>query len=149
MVLRAAHDGKTVVPALYKRMTDWLRRLFVPPIATSLTVDKLAPAETEEMVVAEQRALIWKALRDRLGLHGSRVDSEFVEALRRQALDEDAPLEPFLSDAAKSADLSAEQLTAFLDELRRQYRINRRAASRQKRTDYAHRVHHGRAGPDR
>ena len=124
--------GKTVVPALYKRMTDWLRRLFVPPIATSLTVDKLAPAETEEMVVAEQRALIWKALRDRLGLHGSRVDSEFVEALRRQALDEDAPLEPFLSDAAKSADLSAEQLTAFLDELRRQYRINRRAASRQK-----------------
>jgi uncharacterized protein len=124
--------GKTVVPALYKRLTDRIRRLFVPPIATSLTVDKLAPADTEEMVVAEQRALIWKALRDRLRLHGSRVDSEFVEALRRQALDEDAPTESFLIDAAKSADLSAEQLMAFLDELRGQYRINRRAASRQK-----------------
>ena len=72
--------GKTVLPALYKRMTGWVRRLFVPPIATSLTVDKLLPAETEEMIVSEQRALIWKALRDRLGLHGSRVDSEFVEA---------------------------------------------------------------------
>ncbi|MBI4002341.1 MAG: DUF2309 domain-containing protein [Nitrospira defluvii] len=124
--------GKTVLPALYKRVTGWVRRLFVPPIATSLTVDKLAPAETEEMVVSEQRALIWKALRDRLSLHGSRVDSEFVEALRQRALDEDAPVEPFLSDAAKAVDLSPEQLTAFLDELRRQYRINRRAASRQK-----------------
>ena len=124
--------GKTVLPALYKRLTGWVRRLFVPPIATSLTVDKLAPAETEEMLVSEQRALIWKALRDRLSLHGSRVDPEFVEALRRRALDEDAPVEPFLSDAAKSVGLSVEDLTAFLDELRGHYRINRRAASRQK-----------------
>jgi uncharacterized protein YbcC (UPF0753/DUF2309 family) len=124
--------GKTLLPALYKRVTGWVRRLFVPPIATSLTVDKLAPAETEEMVMSEQRALIWKALRDRLGLHGSRVDPEFVEALRRRALDEEAPVEPFLSDAAEAADLSAEQLAAFLDELRRHYHINRRAASRQK-----------------
>ncbi len=125
--------GKTVLPALYKRITDWVRRLFVPPIATSVTVDKFAPAETEEMLVAEQRALIWKALRDRLSLHGSRVDPEFVEALRRRALDEDAPVEPFLSNAAKSVgSVCAEQLTAFLEELRGHYRINRRAASRQK-----------------
>ena len=124
--------GKTMLPAFYKRLTGWVRRLFVPPIATILTVDKLAPAETEEMVVSEQRALIWKALRDRLGLHGSRVEAEFVEALRRRALDDDAPVEPFLSEAAKSVDLSTEQLTTFLEELRRHYRINRRAASRQK-----------------
>ena len=124
--------GKTMWPALYKRLTNWVRRLFVPPIATILTVDKLAPAETEEMMVSEQRALIWKALRDRLGLHGSQVDAEFVEALRRRALDDDAPVEPFLSDAAKSVDLSADQLTTFLEELQRHYRINRRAASRQK-----------------
>ena len=124
--------GKTVLPALYKRVTSWMRRLFVPPIATILTVDKLAPAETEEMVGSEQRALIWKALRDRLGLHGSRVDAEFVEALRRRALDEEASVEPFLSDAAKAVELSTEQLTTFLDELRRHYGINRRAASRQK-----------------
>lgn len=124
--------GKTFLPALYKRLTNWIRRLFVPPIATILTVDKLAPAETEEMVVSEQRALIWKALRDRLGLHGSRVEAEFVEALRRRALDDDAPVEPFLSEAARAVDLSGEQLTTFVDELRRHYRINRRAASRQK-----------------
>jgi len=124
--------AKTLVPALYKRLTTWVRRLFVPPIATILTVDKLAPAETEEMVVSEQRALIWKALRDQLGLHGSRVEAEFVEALRRRALDEEAPVEPYLTDAAKAVDLSAEQLATFLDDLRRHYRINRRAASRQK-----------------
>ena len=71
-------------------------------------------------------------MRDRLSLHGSRVDPEFVEALRRRALDEDAPVEPFLSNAAKSVGLSVEDLTAFLEGLRGHYRINRRAASRQK-----------------
>ncbi len=38
--------GKTLLPSLYRRWTNWLRRLFVPSIATTLTVDKLAPAET-------------------------------------------------------------------------------------------------------
>ena len=124
--------GKTLLPALYNRVTGWMRRLFVPPIATSLTVDKLAPAEMEEMIVSEQRALIWRALRDRFSLHGSRVDSRFVEALRQRALDEDAPVGSYLNETAKTVDLSPEQLTAFLQELRRQYRINSRAASRQK-----------------
>lgn len=124
--------GKTVLPAWYKRVTGWLRHLFMPPIATSVTVDKLAPSETEEMIVAEQRALIWKALRDRFGLHGSRVEQEFVEALRKRALVQDAPVEPFLSQAAQAVNLSAEQLVGFVENLRRDYRINQRAASRQK-----------------
>ena len=124
--------GKTVLPAWYKRVTGWLRHLFVPPIATSVTVDKLAPSETEEMIAAEQRALIWKALRDRFGLHGSRVEHEFVEALRKRALDQDAPVEPFLSEAARAVDLTAEQLAGFVENLRRDYRINQRWASRQK-----------------
>ena len=95
-------------------------------------MDKLAPAETEEMVVSEQRALIWKALRDQLGPNGSRVEAEFVEALRRRALDDDAPVDPYLTDAAKAVELSSEQLAAFLNDLRKHYRINRRAVSRQK-----------------
>ena len=124
--------GKTIVPDWYKRMTGWIRQFFVPPIATSVTVDKLSPAETEEMVVSEHRAMIWRALRDGFGLRGSRIDPEFVEALRRRSLDEDAPVEPFLSEAAKRADLTPEQLTAFVHELREDHRINRRAAARQK-----------------
>ena len=47
--------GKTAVPALYRRFTAWVQRLLVPPIATSLTVDKLTPADIEEMLVSEQR----------------------------------------------------------------------------------------------
>ncbi len=121
--------GKTFLPALYRRWTAWLRRIFVPSIATTLTVDKLAPAETEEMVASEQRALIWKALRERLGLHGSRVDPEFVEALRRQALNGEEAVEPFLIEAAQRANLSIEKLTAFVEDLRRHYRIDRRWAS--------------------
>ncbi len=121
--------GKTLLPALYRRWTTWLRRIFVPSIATTLTVDKLAPAETEEMVAAEQRALIWKALRERLGLHGSRVVPEFVEALRRQALNGEEAMEPFLIEAAQRMNLSMEKLTAFVEDLRRHYRIDRRWAS--------------------
>jgi len=124
--------GKTVVPALYRRWTTWLRRTFVPPIATTLTVDKLTSVETEEMLVSEQRAMIRKALRERLGLHGSRVTSELVEALRRQALNGEGAVEPFQSEAAQRADLSAEKVTAFVGDLRRYYQIDRRWASVQK-----------------
>ena len=121
--------GKTLLPALYRRWTAWLRRIFVPSIATTLTVDKLAPAETEEMVASEQRALIWKALREQLGLHGSRVVPEFIEALRRQALNGEEAMEPFLIEAAQRVNVSMEKLTAFVDGLRRHYRIDRRWAS--------------------
>ncbi|HET9962506.1 MAG TPA: DUF2309 domain-containing protein [Nitrospiraceae bacterium] len=124
--------GKTALPALYKRLTDWLKRLFVPPIATSLTVDKLSPVEIEEMVLAEQRALIWRALRDRFDLNASRLDPHFVEALRQKALDPDAAVEPALTDGSREAELTGDQLTSFVDELRRHYQINQRSASRQK-----------------
>ena len=54
--------GKTLLPSLYRRWTAWLRRLFVPSIATTLTVDKLAPAETAEMLAAEQQAVVTKGV---------------------------------------------------------------------------------------
>jgi uncharacterized protein YbcC (UPF0753/DUF2309 family) len=118
--------GKTILPALYRRWTSWLRRLFVPSLATCVTVDKLAPADIEEMLAAEQRALIWKALDERLGLHGSRVTPEFVEALRRRALNGEGALEPVLREAAGVTGLSDEKLDAFVDDLRRSYRVDRR-----------------------
>jgi hypothetical protein len=124
--------GKTVLPALYRRWTDWLRRFFVPPLATCVTVDKLAPAETEAVLADEQGAVIQKALREHLGLHGSRVTPEFVEALRRQALSGDDTTEPSLSAAAQRAGLPAEKADAFVGTLRRQYRIDRRWAGAQK-----------------
>jgi uncharacterized protein YbcC (UPF0753/DUF2309 family) len=124
--------GKTILPALYRRWADRLRRLFVPPLATCVTVDKLAPEETEAMLADEQGAVIQKALREHLGLHGSRVTPEFVEALRRQALSGDDTAEPSLSVAAQRAGLPAEKVAAFVGTLRRQYRIDRRWAGAQK-----------------
>ncbi|ALA61224.1 DUF2309 domain-containing protein [Nitrospira moscoviensis] len=124
--------GKTAWPALYRRFTAWLRRLVVPSIATSLTVEKLPPAEIEEMVVAEQRAVIWKALRERLGIRGSRITADVVEALRLQALNGDGGMDPSLVNAGHALDLSKDALGAFVEELRREYRLNPRSASRQK-----------------
>ena len=124
--------GKTVLPALYRCWTDRLRRLFVPPLATCVTVDKLAPAEAEAMLADEQGAVIQKALREHRGLHGSRVTPELVEALRQQALNGDDAAEPSLSAAVQRVGLPPEKVAAFVDTLRRQYRIDRRWASVQK-----------------
>ncbi|MFO0775199.1 MAG: DUF2309 domain-containing protein [Nitrospiraceae bacterium] len=124
--------GKTFLPAVYKRVAKWLRHLFVPPIATTLTVDKLSPAETEEMLIAEQRALIWRALRDRFGLKGTQVKQEMVERLRLRALDPDAVIDLPIPQTARSIGISPEQLSGLLDDLRRHYGVNMRAASRHK-----------------
>ena len=53
--------GKTLCPSGIARLTDWLRRKLVPPIATTLTVDKLSREEVEEMLAAEQRAVTRRA----------------------------------------------------------------------------------------
>jgi len=124
--------GKTALPALYRRITAWVQRLFVPPIATSLTVDKLLPADIEEMLVSEQRAVIWKALHNQLGLRGSRISPGFVEALRRQAMNGEGGTDTSLFRAAQDLNLSKEQVATFVETLRRQYRINQRSASWQK-----------------
>ncbi|HEY7130162.1 MAG TPA: DUF2309 domain-containing protein [Nitrospira sp.] len=124
--------GKTLVPSLYRRWTEWLRRLFVPAIATTLTVDKLDPGETTEMVTAEQQAVVRKALHERLGLRSSRMTPGLVEGLRQYALSGSGePDQPLLASAAE-AGLSKEGLVGLADALRRQYELNARAASRHK-----------------
>jgi hypothetical protein len=124
--------GKTILPDLYRRWTAWLKRLFVPPIATCMTVDKLTPADIEEMLASEQRTLVRKALEERLGLHGSRATPDFIETLRKQALNGDAAAEPALLDLAGRAGIPVETLDAFVGELRRDYRVDRRWVSAKK-----------------
>jgi uncharacterized protein YbcC (UPF0753/DUF2309 family) len=124
--------AKTAWPGLYRRLTGWVRRLFVPSIATSLTVDKLSPIDIEEMLVSQQRAVIWKAVRDRLGVRGSRISPEFVEALRLQALNGEEGMATSLIVAAQELALSKDRIAAFVETLRRQYRIDQRSASSQK-----------------
>jgi len=124
--------GKTLLPLLYRRWTAWLRRLFVPSLATTLTVDKLAPAETAEMLAAEQQATVRHALQERTGMRSSRITQELVEALRQRALSGEGDPEPPLTQAATEAGLSSEVLTSFIAALRQHHGINQRASSRQK-----------------
>jgi uncharacterized protein YbcC (UPF0753/DUF2309 family) len=124
--------GKTVFPTLYRRISSWLQRLFVPAIGTIITVDKLSPAEIEEMLVSEQRAVIWEALRERLGLRGSRISPAFVEALRLQALNGNADLQTFVAGTAEDMRLSKDDLATFVETLRRDYRLNQRWAWQKK-----------------
>ena len=124
--------GKTLLPSLYRRWTAWMQRLFVPAIATTLTVDKLAPADTAEMVAAEQQAIVRKALQEQLGLRSSRMTPALVESLRQHALSgSDEPDQPLLQ-AAVQAGLSKDTLVGLTDVLRRQYELNARAASHHK-----------------
>jgi uncharacterized protein YbcC (UPF0753/DUF2309 family) len=124
--------GKTLLPDLYRRWTAWLRRRLVPTIATTLTVDKLAPAETADMLAAEQQAAIRQALKERTGLRSSQITPAFVEMLRQRALSGEGEPAEALVEAATKASLSPGALDAFVVTLRQRYEINQRSASRQK-----------------
>lgn len=125
--------GKTVMPALYHRLIAWFRRLSAPSLPTTLTVDKLAPRETAELLAAEQRALVRKALQERLGLRRSRITPALVEALRQHALKGgDDPRSSILTQEATRARLTAKTVDEFVEILQREYDLNARAVSRHK-----------------
>lgn len=125
--------GKTLVPAFYQRWTAWLRRLFVPTLATTLTIDKLAPGETAEMLEAEQQAVIREALHEQFGLRSSRMTPALVEGLRLRALAvEGDPEPPIATEEIERAGLAPETINAFVETLRRQYDLTARSASRHK-----------------
>jgi uncharacterized protein len=125
--------GKTLVPGLYQRWIAWLQGLFVPLLATTLTIDKLAPSETAEMLKVEQHAAIRDALHEHLGLRSSRITPALVEGLRQRALTVEGDPEPPIDDKEIGrAGLTPETITAFVEILQRQYDLTVRAASRHK-----------------
>jgi uncharacterized protein len=126
--------GKTLIPALYQRWTAWLQHRLVPTLATTLTVDKLAPAEVEGMLHAEQQLLVRKALQERLGFHRAHITPALIETLRLHALQggQDDPSSSLLKMAAAQAGLTSETLNAFIETLRGEYGLNPRSASHYK-----------------
>ena len=124
--------GKTLLPTLYRRWTTWIQGLFVPSLPTTLTVEKLAAADTAALLAAEQQALVRKALRERIGLRSSAITPVFVEALRQRALNGRGDPDPSLVDAAFQAGLSKDALNDLIEALRRNYDLNARSASRHK-----------------
>lgn len=118
--------GKTLFPIGYRKALSWFRRMVAPPIATSLTVDKLTKEEAHEMVAAEQRAVIHRALRERLGRHGAHVSLDLVEVLRLHALEEDEDGGPLSGKEIRQLGMgmTVEATEALLSDLRTQYEIN-------------------------
>ena len=74
--------GKTLCPLAYQRLASWLKGLWVPPLATTLTIDKLTREEAEEMVAVEQRAVIRAALRQEFPALGSAITPALIDAIR-------------------------------------------------------------------
>jgi uncharacterized protein YbcC (UPF0753/DUF2309 family) len=120
--------GKTVFSSWYRNLADRLRRVFAPPVATTLTIDKLSREEVEEMLASEQRAVIRRALQQQFGNRDLNLSLERLEGLRRRALDETpvAPLKPVAAQgSSRPYALSPEEETAFIEELRHHHRMNR------------------------
>ena len=118
--------GKTLYGSQYRSIMDRLRRAIVPPVATTLTVDKLSREEVEEMLAAEQRAAIRRALQEKFGDRNLNLSLERLEFLRRRALDEESAGEP--SPLARSTALSREEEADFVEELRREHGIDQGGA---------------------
>ncbi|TAK08805.1 MAG: DUF2309 domain-containing protein, partial [Candidatus Manganitrophaceae bacterium] len=116
--------GKTVFTHAYRNLTARLRRLFAPPVATSLTIDKLTKQEVEEMLASEQRSIIRRALQQQFADRNLNLSLERLEFLRRRAMDD---IEPGQSSKGSSANaLSSQEEAAFIEDLRARYQINRR-----------------------
>jgi uncharacterized protein YbcC (UPF0753/DUF2309 family) len=120
--------GKTVFTIGYRKLTDWLRRTFVPPVATTLTVDKLSREEVEEMLAADQRALIRRAIRERYGECHPGLSVEYLESLRRRALNDNGSgwsnPETSLSLTPPAPFPSSDDEEVLVNVLRRRYRID-------------------------
>ncbi len=111
--------GKTLSSARYKGWAEWLRSLFVPQIATAVAVDKLSRGEVNEMLAAEQRSIIRRALEAQFGDRHLNLSLERLEYLRKKSLDEPLPaMQP------PKGSLTPEEEVAFIEELRTQYRIS-------------------------
>ena len=111
--------GKTVFTAQYQDWADWVRSTFVPTVATAVTVDKLMPEEVQEMLTAEQRAVIRRALHERFGDRNMNLSLEGLEFLRKRALNE-----PLSGKAPPLGSLTVEEESLFVEMLRSQYQIN-------------------------
>ncbi|MFI5304564.1 MAG: DUF2309 domain-containing protein [Nitrospiria bacterium] len=116
--------GKTLFVDGYRRLTARLRRIFVPHVATSLSVEKLSREEVSEMLASEQRSTIRQALRERFGDRELNLSLDRLEELRLRALDEPGGSEQPARNPSHYYALSPEEESAFVKELRDQYRID-------------------------
>ncbi|MGH7231286.1 MAG: putative inorganic carbon transporter subunit DabA, partial [Nitrospiraceae bacterium] len=103
--------GKTLLPRWYHRAGRWLKQLLTPSVATTLTVDKIRREEAEEMIAAEQHALIRELVRERFGLAGAALSPALLEQIRKKAIGQDG-----INGQANALDCTPEAEESFYQE---------------------------------
>ncbi|MGD2064075.1 MAG: Na-translocating system protein MpsB, partial [Nitrospirota bacterium] len=111
--------GKTIFTAWYQALAARLKRIFVPAVATTVTVDKLTPDEVEEMLAAEQRAIVRRAFQKEFGVRHLDLSLDRLEYLRKKAL-----FEPLEGQRPPKGSLTADEEAAFIELLRTRYGID-------------------------
>lgn len=120
--------GKTLLPLWLRRLGRWAQRRIAPPIATTLTVDKLSNEEAREMLAAEQRAVIRRVLREEQGVAEALLTADLIEQVRLAALEEE-PAPAGLERRLAEAGLPASALKDWVADLRGRHRIDARWAA--------------------
>ncbi len=115
--------GKTLFPIQQNRFTSFLRRLLMPTVSTTLTVDKLSRPEVEEMLASEQRSVIRRALKEHFGDRNLNLSLERLEFLRKRAMEMIPPEEARKGPRPHPAALTLKEEDAFVLTLRERYRI--------------------------
>ncbi|MDP3599115.1 MAG: DUF2309 domain-containing protein [Nitrospirota bacterium] len=118
--------GKTLFPLWYHTIGRWLNRLFMPSLATTLTVEKITREEGEDMVAAEQQAQIRELVRERCGLQGAALSPLLLETIRKQAI---GTADGNNGDVARTLKLSPQEEGRFYESLRQEYGISPRGVS--------------------
>jgi uncharacterized protein YbcC (UPF0753/DUF2309 family) len=119
--------GKTLCPLWYHRLTSWVKGLWLPPLATTLTIDKLTREEAEEMVAAEQRASIRAALRREFPALGSAITPALIETIRLGALENRD--EQSRGEVANALGIAPSEADALHERLRRELALTPRGMS--------------------
>ena len=118
--------GKTLFPRWYQTAGRWLKERLMPSVATTLTVDKITKEEAEEMIAAEQQALIRDLVHERFALSGTARSPALLEQIRNKAIGHADGISGELADAL---DCTPEAEGAFYQELRERHRISPRGIS--------------------
>jgi len=119
--------GKTLFPLWYHRLTTWLKGLWLPPLATTLTIDKLSREEAQEMVAVEQRAAIRAALRQEFPELGSAITPSLIDNIRLGAMEHQD--NQGTQEVAESLGMTAVQVEALYERFRREYTLTPRGLS--------------------
>ena len=118
--------GRTLFPTWYAKVRRWAQRVFMPSLATTLTVETLQREEAEEMVATEQRAIIREVVRRRFALDGAVLSPTLLESIRRAAIGD---AERGRGDITSLLSLTPEAEAAFYQELRDRHRISPRGVA--------------------